>query len=111
MKGVHHFHITEPWPGTDFEAGRAICSWKREKIALRRPQAHFLEGSRSLGCRFRRLFGFLLLFSPPAARSALEEMAVLQQAVEHGGDRGGVAQKFSQSSTGRFEVSSVLARW
>ncbi len=35
---------------------------------------------------------------------------MMQDAVEHGGDRGHIASSFPQSSTGRFEVSSVLAR-
>jgi hypothetical protein len=37
-------------------------------------------------------------------------MAVVEKAVEHGGDGGAVAEQFPQSSTGRFEVNSVLAR-
>ena len=33
----------------------------------------------------------------------------MEQAVEHRGDRGGIAEELPQSSTGRFEVSSVEA--
>jgi hypothetical protein len=32
---------------------------------------------------------------PPATRSALEEMAVVEQAVQHGSDGGAVAEQFS----------------
>jgi len=32
---------------------------------------------------------------PPAARSAFEEMAVVEQAVEHGRDGGAVAEQFA----------------
>ena len=35
---------------------------------------------------------------------------MMEQPVEHGGDRGAIAQQFPQSSTGRLEVSKVLAR-
>jgi len=34
-------------------------------------------------------------FGPPAARSAFQEMAVMEQTVEHGGDSGAVAKQFS----------------
>jgi hypothetical protein len=34
----------------------------------------------------------------------------MQQAIEHGRARGRIAQQFAQSSTGRLEVTSVLAR-
>ena len=37
------------------------------------------------------LQGFLLP-GPPAARSALDDVGVVEQAVEHGGDGGGVAE-------------------
>jgi len=38
-------------------------------------------------------------------------VAVVKEAIQHGGDGGGVAEQAPpQSSTGRFEVTSVLAR-
>lgn len=49
-------------------------------------------------------------FCSPAPRSTLENMAVVQESIEHGGDGGAVAEHFAESSTGRFEVTRVLAR-
>ena len=46
----------------------------------------------------------------PAARPALEHVGVMQEPVEQRGDRGGVAEELSHSSTGRLEVSIVEAR-
>jgi len=47
----------------------------------------------------------------PASRAALEQMAVMQNAIEHRGNCGHISQQsLLQSSTGRLEVSSVLAR-
>ena len=46
----------------------------------------------------------------PASRAALEDVAVVEEAVEHGGDGGVSPSSLPQSSTGRFEVKSVLAR-
>jgi len=42
-------------------------------------------------------FAFLrtAAFGPPTARAALEHMSVMEQAVEHGGDRGAVAQQLA----------------
>ncbi len=34
----------------------------------------------------------------------------MEQAIEHGGDGSAVAEQFAQASTGRFEVTNVLAR-
>src|SRR6516164_4684757 len=42
---------------------------------------------------FRR-GGFRLRPSPPTLRTAFEDMAMVQQAVKHGGDRGTIAEKF-----------------
>src|ERR1700687_419537 len=58
---------------------------------------------------FRRQLG------PPTPRPAFEDMAVVEQAGEHGGDGGGVTaalspSSFPQSSTGLLEVTRVLAR-
>ena len=44
------------------------------------------------------------------ARPALEHVGVMQEPVEQRGDRGGVAEELSHSSTGRLEVSIVEAR-
>jgi hypothetical protein len=46
----------------------------------------------------------------PAARSAPEHVRMMEQPIEQGRNRGGVAEQLPQSSTGRFEVSSVDAR-
>jgi hypothetical protein len=47
-------------------------------------------------------------FSPifPAPGAALEDVAVMEETVEHSGHRGGVAEDLPQSSTGRFEVKT-----
>jgi hypothetical protein len=39
-------------------------------------------------------------FGRPASRPAFEDMALVAEAVEHGGDGGAVPKQFSQSSTG-----------
>ena len=48
---------------------------------------------------FRLVFGPVLIFrrqlGPPAPRSAFEEMAMVAEAVEHGGDGCAVAEQFS----------------
>ena len=44
----------------------------------------------------------------PTAGAALEQVTVVQQPVQHSADRGGVAQQFAPSSTGRLEVTRVL---
>jgi hypothetical protein len=36
-----------------------------------------------------------LSFGSPAAGAALQHMTVMQKSIEHGGNRGGVSQKFS----------------
>jgi len=43
-------------------------------------------------------------------RATLEDVGVVEQAVEKRGDGGGVTEELPQSSTGLFEVSSVEAR-
>jgi hypothetical protein len=55
--------------------------------------------------RFRRV-----QFGSPPSRATLEHMAVMKQAVEHRADSGEIPRSLPQSSTGRLEVSSVLAR-
>ena len=47
-------------------------------------------------------------FGAPAARPALEHMAVMQQAIEHRGDGGGVAEQLAPIVDGALEVSSVV---
>jgi hypothetical protein len=47
---------------------------------------------------------------PPAPRPAFEQMAVVEQAVEHGGDGGAAAEEFPPVFHGHLEVSGVLAR-
>ena len=51
-----------------------------------------------------------LCFRAPTAWTAFEYMAVMEEAIEHSADGGAVAEQLPQSSTGRFEVSKVLAR-
>src|SRR5690242_17431491 len=51
-----------------------------------------------------------LCFRAPAARSAFEDMAVMEQAVEHRGDGSGVAEQLAPIFYGTFDVSSVLVR-
>jgi hypothetical protein len=55
-----------------------------------------------------------LLFRPvqlcsPTSRVTLENVPVMQQAVEHGADRGGITHQFVPLFDRRLEVSSVLA--
>src|SRR5713101_10019620 len=44
-------------------------------------------------------------FRSPTPWSALQDVTVVQQTVEHGGDGRAVTEQFAQSSTGRLEVS------
>jgi len=46
----------------------------------------------------------------PALGSALEDVAVMQQSIQHGSDGGDIGQELAPVSTGRFDVSRVLAR-
>jgi len=75
---------------------------------------HFLEVSPSSGRGFRLVSArgslFRLQLDPPAPRSAFEDMAVVEEAVEHGGDSALSPSSFPESSTEQLEVSSVLAR-
>jgi hypothetical protein len=50
------------------------------------------------------------LFCSPASWSTFQNMTMMEKSVEHGGDGGAVTEHLPQSSTGRLEVSSVLAR-
>ena len=49
-------------------------------------------------------------FGAPTARAALEHVSVMQQAIQHGGDGGAVAQQFAPVVYWSFDVISVLAR-
>jgi hypothetical protein len=46
----------------------------------------------------------------PATKIALEDVCVVEEAIEHRADRGGVASTLPQSSTGRLEVSRIDTR-
>jgi hypothetical protein len=51
-----------------------------------------------------------LCFRFPAARPAFQYVSVMEDSVEPRGDCGSIAEHFPQSSTGLFEVNTVLVR-
>ena len=81
----------------DFEVDAHFLLEARKKSRLDVPWWHFLEASHGSGRGFPA--GFRLRYSlfrrqlgPPAPRPAFEDMAVVEEAVEHGGDGRAVTQ-------------------
>src|SRR5438876_836480 len=86
--------------GALFWRGGPIACSKFEKIPFRKPCTHFLEVPHSSDRRgpagFRRAVSwFRRQLGPPAPRPAFEDMTVVEEAVEHGGDGGTIAEQFS----------------
>ena len=74
------------------------CRWHTTSMVTSKPaiSGHPKTGQRRR-VRDRVVLAFCLLvwqvrFGSPTARAALEDMAVMEQAIEHGGDRGTVAE-------------------
>src|SRR6202049_4158300 len=82
---------------TILAAKRKIPGVWGQRPQLRKPSSDLvlLEGSRTATDSWRTSGSRGCSFCPPTPRAALEYMPVMQDAVEHGGDRGHIAQQFA----------------
>jgi hypothetical protein len=71
---------------------RGISSSKLDKKRVQELVAVFSQGRPWFWSRLFRRRRFSLQPGPPAPRPALEDMAMVQEAVQHGGDRRRVAE-------------------
>jgi len=94
------------WPDVLAVGGFRVSSIPRVRLRRRRPLDPESRRRRAFFARHSLLhFSLLLLlslcicctagFGAPTARAALENVTVMEQAIQHGGDSGAVAQQFS----------------